>query len=117
MKYRTLGGAGTEIRTRDTKLGKLVLYQLSYARLSMHLYKPALPWLSTDFPAIFSDCLPPRRGDLPPVARTVSWRAISPAIGVFVQVPFARPESIRSCFGKRPALSVRPLNDSARLRW
>jgi hypothetical protein len=26
-------GAGNEIRTRDTKLGKLVLYQLSYARL------------------------------------------------------------------------------------
>ncbi len=25
-------GAGNEIRTRDTKLGKLVLYQLSYAR-------------------------------------------------------------------------------------
>ncbi len=29
-----LGGAGNEIRTRDTKLGKLVLYQLSYARSS-----------------------------------------------------------------------------------
>jgi hypothetical protein len=28
-----LNGAGNEIRTRDTKLGKLVLYQLSYARL------------------------------------------------------------------------------------
>ena len=27
-------GAGNGIRTRDTKLGKLVLYQLSYARLS-----------------------------------------------------------------------------------
>ena len=27
------GGAGNGIRTRDTKLGKLVLYQLSYARL------------------------------------------------------------------------------------
>jgi hypothetical protein len=26
-------GAGTEIRTRDTKLGTLVLYQLSYARI------------------------------------------------------------------------------------
>ena len=26
-------GAGNEIRTRDTKLGKLVLYQLSYARI------------------------------------------------------------------------------------
>ena len=26
-------GAGNETRTRDTKLGKLVLYQLSYARL------------------------------------------------------------------------------------
>ena len=25
-------GAGNETRTRDTKLGKLVLYQLSYAR-------------------------------------------------------------------------------------
>ena len=31
-KRRTQAGAGNEIRTRDTKLGKLVLYQLSYAR-------------------------------------------------------------------------------------
>ena len=29
----TRSGAGNGIRTRDTKLGKLVLYQLSYARL------------------------------------------------------------------------------------
>jgi hypothetical protein len=29
---RHVHGAGNEIRTRDTKLGKLVLYQLSYAR-------------------------------------------------------------------------------------
>ena len=28
-------GAGNGIRTRDTKLGKLVLYQLSYARLKI----------------------------------------------------------------------------------
>jgi hypothetical protein len=28
-----LSGAGNGIRTRDTELGKLVLYQLSYARL------------------------------------------------------------------------------------
>ena len=28
-----VNGAGNEVRTRDTKLGKLVLYQLSYARL------------------------------------------------------------------------------------
>ena len=28
-------GAGNGVRTRDTKLGKLVLYQLSYARLFM----------------------------------------------------------------------------------
>ena len=28
-----LSGAGNGIRTRDTKLGKLVLYQLSYARV------------------------------------------------------------------------------------
>ena len=27
-----MGGAGNGIRTRDTELGKLVLYQLSYAR-------------------------------------------------------------------------------------
>ena len=27
-------GAGNGIRTRDTELGKLVLYQLSYARLT-----------------------------------------------------------------------------------
>ena len=35
-------GAGNEIRTRDTKLGKLVLYQLSYARpahFNLILYK------------------------------------------------------------------------------
>ena len=31
-------GAGNGIRTRDTKLGKLVLYQLSYAR-STSIYK------------------------------------------------------------------------------
>jgi hypothetical protein len=31
-KRRTLYGAGNEIRTRDSKLGKLALYQLSYAR-------------------------------------------------------------------------------------
>jgi hypothetical protein len=27
-----MSGAGNGVRTRDTKLGKLVLYQLSYAR-------------------------------------------------------------------------------------
>ena len=27
-----MGGAGNGVRTRDPKLGKLVLYQLSYAR-------------------------------------------------------------------------------------
>ena len=32
MGLQELFGAGNEIRTRDTKLGKLVLYQLSYAR-------------------------------------------------------------------------------------
>jgi hypothetical protein len=30
-------GAGNGIRTRDTKLGKLVLYQLSYARLKNNI--------------------------------------------------------------------------------
>jgi hypothetical protein len=30
-------GAGNGIRTRDTKLGKLVLYQLSYARLKISI--------------------------------------------------------------------------------
>ena len=29
---KAANGAGNETRTRDTKLGKLVLYQLSYAR-------------------------------------------------------------------------------------
>ena len=29
-------GAGNGVRTRDTKLGKLVLYQLSYARSKNH---------------------------------------------------------------------------------
>ena len=28
-------GAGNEARTRDLKLGKLALYQLSYARISL----------------------------------------------------------------------------------
>jgi hypothetical protein len=32
VKEAVIHGAGNEIRTRDTKLGKLVLYQLSYAR-------------------------------------------------------------------------------------
>jgi hypothetical protein len=32
MEKPGIPGAGNEIRTRDTKLGKLVLYQLSYAR-------------------------------------------------------------------------------------
>ena len=32
-----LNGAGNRVRTGDTKLGKLVLYQLSYARLYMYL--------------------------------------------------------------------------------
>ena len=31
---RTYHGAGDEIRTRDPQLGKLMLYQLSYTRLS-----------------------------------------------------------------------------------
>ena len=31
-------GAGNGTRTRDPKLGKLVLYQLSYARVSIDLY-------------------------------------------------------------------------------
>jgi hypothetical protein len=31
-------GAGNGIRTRDTKLGKLVLYQLSYARSTLNNY-------------------------------------------------------------------------------
>ncbi len=30
-------GAGNGVRTRDTKLGKLVLYQLSYARLKFYV--------------------------------------------------------------------------------
>ena len=33
MASNLIYGAGNEVRTRDTKLGKLVLYQLSYARL------------------------------------------------------------------------------------
>jgi hypothetical protein len=31
-EHREMSGAGNGSRTRDTKLGKLVLYQLSYAR-------------------------------------------------------------------------------------
>ncbi len=37
-KRRILSGAGNEIRTRDSKLGKLALYQLSYARHQMLLF-------------------------------------------------------------------------------
>ena len=33
---KALGGAGNGVRTRDPKLGKLVLYQLSYARPLAH---------------------------------------------------------------------------------
>ena len=33
---RAFGGAGNGVRTRDPKLGKLVLYQLSYARPQAH---------------------------------------------------------------------------------
>ena len=33
-------GAGNGVRTRDTKLGKLVLYQLSYARLGLQIICP-----------------------------------------------------------------------------
>ncbi len=32
--FPRLSGAGNGVRTRDPKLGKLVLYQLSYARLN-----------------------------------------------------------------------------------
>ena len=32
--YKYKFGAGNGVRTRDPKLGKLVLYQLSYARLN-----------------------------------------------------------------------------------
>jgi hypothetical protein len=35
LDLRPDAGAGNGIRTRDTKLGKLVLYQLSYARLEL----------------------------------------------------------------------------------
>jgi hypothetical protein len=33
---RAFGGAGNGVRTRDPKLGKLVLYQLSYTRPLAH---------------------------------------------------------------------------------
>ncbi len=39
---RKADGAGNEIRTRDTKLGKLVLYQLSYARFASIVYRKEL---------------------------------------------------------------------------
>ena len=39
---READGAGNEIRTRDTKLGKLVLYQLSYARFASIVYRKEL---------------------------------------------------------------------------
>lgn len=35
LKHLISNGAGNEVRTRDSKLGKLVLYQLSYARTLM----------------------------------------------------------------------------------
>ena len=38
---RAIDGAGNGDRTRDTKLGKLVLYQLSYARSIPH-YRPSI---------------------------------------------------------------------------
>ena len=49
---RVLGGAGNGVRTRDPKLGKLVLYQLSYARpqaltACKQINIPVLPNLSS----------------------------------------------------------------------
>jgi hypothetical protein len=41
-------GAGNETRTRDIKLGKLALYQLSYARISQ-LYYQSIECLSITF--------------------------------------------------------------------
>ena len=53
-----MDGAGNEIRTRDTKLGKLVLYQLSYARSSkIDIYDKARV-LSTYFTSNLGDFLP-----------------------------------------------------------
>ena len=36
-------GAGGRVRTDDRKLGKLQLYQLSYTRMTQHLYYTTFP--------------------------------------------------------------------------
>ena len=36
-ELKAFGGAGNGVRTRDPKLGKLVLYQLSYARANYYM--------------------------------------------------------------------------------
>jgi hypothetical protein len=72
MKFRTFfGGAGNEIRTRDTKLGKLVLYQLSYARLPMHLYKATERGCQQQLATIESLLLLRNTGNTLPVPPTV----------------------------------------------
>jgi hypothetical protein len=40
---RPLSGAGNGVRTRDIKLGKLALYQLSYARIINKLTTRTFP--------------------------------------------------------------------------
>jgi hypothetical protein len=39
LPHFTLSRAGDEVRTRDIQLGKLTLYQLSYARITLTLYQ------------------------------------------------------------------------------
>jgi hypothetical protein len=43
-------GAGNEVRTRDIKLGKLALYQLSYARISRGNISTPIQFVNNPFP-------------------------------------------------------------------
>jgi hypothetical protein len=57
-RHDRMGGAGDETRTRDNKLGKLGLYQLSYAR-SPAAYNTCTPLRSTPQGRLAAPCAPP----------------------------------------------------------
>ena len=63
-------GAGNGVRTRDLKLGKLALYQLSYARMDRQaeaLFREARD--------LGGECQPMRRSDSAKTARNFSLNA------------------------------------------
>ena len=97
-------GAGNEIRTRDPKLGKLVLYQLSYARPFGSGNYDNSEDLSTDFPGAIPD--PPAATALRNRTRTISGPKRS------VELPGELPAGFR----RNPTESNRPLRPDPRRR-